>query len=187
MKVNNNPTSEFNLVIESFDKENERYITTEDILKVLKPICVEYYLINHYADVNEKGELKRQHYHAVIKLCKRVRKTTIIGVLAELLGIKETLISCEMLFNKRAAVRYLIHLDDPNKYHYDELNIFTNNESELFNILHYDISNLDTEQLIDIVKKCDADKLEIMRVLGLKTYNLYWRLIEIIIRNITIE
>ena len=187
MNIKSSQSNEFNIVIESVDKEHERILQTMDILEVLKSICEEYYLIQHYADINENGQLKRLHYHAVIRLSKRIRKMTLIKVLSESLNISPTMISCEILYNKRVAIRYLIHLDNPDKYQYEELNIFTNNDSALFNILHYDISNLDTEQLIDIVKNCKGDKLEIMRVLGLKTYNQYWRMVEIITRELYIE
>ena len=187
MNLKSSQANEFNIVIESVDKQHERILQISDILDVLKIICEEYYLIRHYADLNENGELKREHYHAVIRLSKRIRKMTLIKLLSEALNISSNMISCEILYNKRAAIRYLIHLDNPEKYQYEELNIFTNNDSALFNILHYDISNLDTEQLIDIVKNCKGDKLEIMRVLGLKTYNQYWRMVEIITREIFIE
>ena len=187
MSMKSGQSNEFNIVIESLDKEHERILQFSEILDTLKAICEEYYLIRHYADLNDNGELKREHYHAVIRLSKRIRKMTLINLLAQALNINVNMISCDILYNKRSAVRYLIHLDNPEKYQYEELNIFNNCDGDLFNILHYDISNLDTEQLIDIVKNCKGAKLEIMRVLGLKTYNQYWRMIEIIIREIYID
>lgn len=187
MNIQSLQSNEFNLVIEYFDKEKNKSITTEDILTAIKPICLEYYFIRHYADLNENGELKHDHYHLIIKLPKRIRKSTLIRVLASQLNINDNLITADILYNKRMSVRYLIHLDDPNKYQYSECQIFTNNDEALFNYLHYDIENLDTDRLIDVVIKCNFNKIEIMRVLGLKIYNQYWRMIDIILRELGIE
>ena len=187
MNIQSLQSNQFNLVIESYDIEHDRIITIVNIVDILKKICSEYYVIRHYADVNAEGELKHDHYHAVIKLEKRIRKSTIIRLLANLLQVNECLISAEILYNKRNAVRYLLHKDHPDKYQYDECSIFTNNENQLFNYLHYDIDQLDTDRLIEVIKKCNFNKIEIMQVLGLQTYNTYWRMIEIILREYAIE
>ena len=185
-RTNSNLMSkEWALVIEAYDTNKGQILTAEKLKNVLESIATEYYFILHCRDIDDETKLlKRQHYHVVLKLSKRVRKGTLLNLLSALAEWTTVAISAELLFNKRSAVRYLVHEDSKDKYQYSEDDIITNNESQLFNYLHFDCDNLDTDNLIDIITRCNFNKLEIMKVIGIKAYTQYWRCIDIIIQQL---
>lgn len=74
--------------------------------------CKYYAYIIHDKDKNDKGEIKKEHYHVIIKL----DNATTITALANKLGIPENYI--QHIKNERAYIRYLIHYDSADKYMY---------------------------------------------------------------------
>lgn len=71
----------------------------------------------HDMDVNDEGELKKAHIHWVGAGDART-----LASCAKILGLKENEI--EICKNCKLMVRYLLHLDDPDKFQYpvEELN-----------------------------------------------------------------
>ena len=72
-----------------------------------------YAFILHNKDENAKGEIKKPHYHIII----RVDNACTIDALSKKLGVPSNYI--QNIKNERAYIRYLIHFDDADKYQYD--------------------------------------------------------------------
>lgn len=68
----------------------------------------------HDCDVDDNGELKKPHYHALMCLDGPITYKTALG-LAEQLGTHHV----EKAISRAAYERYLCHLDSPTKYKYD--------------------------------------------------------------------
>lgn len=102
----------------------ELIIYTKDMLDLKIDILefnnIDYAYILHDKDIDDNGNLKKPHYH--LRIFHNTQKT--ITAWSDLLGVKNNEI--QVLENKRRAIRYLIHLDSPNKYQYNMLDIVTN-------------------------------------------------------------
>lgn len=77
----------------------------------------DYAKILHNKDVNEDGELKKEHYHIIIRFSQPKWSSAIIKEL----GIEEKFIEEVNKFDN--ALQYLIHYNDKDKaqYHIDEV------------------------------------------------------------------
>lgn len=95
----------FNLVLYP---ENWQHFDTHDfILQDYDSAC-----ILHDKDVDEEGNIKKPHWHIVIR-CKNAVWNT---ALAKELGIEDNYIQkCRSL---KSSLKYLIHYDNPDKYQY---------------------------------------------------------------------
>ena len=88
--------------------------------------------ILHDRDTDEYNHLKTKHYHVVITLSSSIRVGTIINSILEIFnGLRENMISIDKCSSVSAQTRYLIHLDDYDKYQYNESDIVTNNYSQV--------------------------------------------------------
>lgn len=80
-----------------------------------------YAYILHNKDINkETGEIKKEHIHVVIKL----ENARTIKSIAEELYIEENRV--EKVRNYRKMIRYLLHLDNKEKYQYNKEEIQSN-------------------------------------------------------------
>ena len=68
-----------------------------------------------------KGELKKPHYHVIIHTSPRYPSAVVNA-----LGISSNDVNYGSKVNFNASIRYLIHADNPNKYHYDVSEIVSN-------------------------------------------------------------
>ena len=91
-------------------EESESY----DIKQVLFNIkSNKYYaFILHNKDEDNKGQIKKPHYHIIIRL----DNASTIEALSNKLGVPSNYI--QNIKNERAYIRYLIHFDDVDKYQY---------------------------------------------------------------------
>lgn len=80
--------------------------------------CDYYAYIFHDKDIDDNGNLKPIHLHFVC------HGRHYLSQWAKLLGIPENMI--EIVRNTRGVNRYLIHLDDPEKYQYSPSDVITN-------------------------------------------------------------
>ena len=81
--------------------------------------------IRHDKDINEEtGELKKAHYHVVLKL--KVNCT--ISALSKKLGINENMIE-PVKKSLNGCLKYLIHFGDDNKYNYDKEEVQSNSDT----------------------------------------------------------
>lgn len=93
----------------------------QEKIQIVEDNNIEYAYILHNKDVDDKtGNIKKPHYHLII-LGNNQRT---ISAWSTFLNVKENEI--DVIENKRRSIRYLIHLDSPKKYHYNELDIVTN-------------------------------------------------------------
>lgn len=108
--------------MEKFKKENGRnfclLLYPEDKTHVVALEKIksnyDYAYILHDKDVNEDGEIKKAHWHVVVNVGKNARWNTAI---ADELGITPNYI--EKCGKLDRALEYLIHYNEPDKYHYD--------------------------------------------------------------------
>lgn len=85
----------------------------------------------HDKDINATGEQKKPHYHLCLiwdgpttfKNVSTLVKTTLGGV------------TPQVCHSVRGSVRYMAHLDNPEKYRYNELEIVSHNGADLDELL----------------------------------------------------
>lgn len=150
--------STFHLVIEKYDKLNSKTISDLDLVTYLRSnedTYTYWVFILHDKDVNELGELEREHYHLVIKCNNVMAKKTVINDIAKTLLVNVNCISCRPVINMVKSVEYLVHKNDDLKYQYDLLDLYSNDNNETLNIIiegksQYDI---DIDNLINLVNK----------------------------------
>lgn len=70
----------------------------------------------HDKDVRATGEVKETHVHIAVRFSHAVDASTAKSVLTEF-GVKEA--SVQFRDSWRAVCRYMVHMDDPDKYQYD--------------------------------------------------------------------
>jgi len=80
----------------------------------------EVWAINHNKDTNEQGQIIETHTHIMLAY-PNPRK---ISTIANLLECPDNFI--ELVKSKPAMLRYLTHMDDPDKFRYDGEEVFTN-------------------------------------------------------------
>lgn len=87
-----------------------------------------YALILHDKDIKneETGELKKEHVHVVLKYGGR-RTLSSVQNEYKIFGLEKRF--CDTC-NERAMLRYLIHLDDPDKYQYSKDEVDTNMKND---------------------------------------------------------
>lgn len=95
----------FNLVL--YDEDETHKLAIEKIKK-----SYDYAIILHDKDVNDEGELKKPHYHIVLRFQNAKWNTA----LAKELDITENYLEESRSFKK--SLLYLIHFYDEDKYQY---------------------------------------------------------------------
>lgn len=81
----------------------------------------EWVYILHDKDVNSNGELKKAHYHVVIRTVP-----SLLSTIVNKTGVPSNYIKIDRQF--RWAVRYLRHIDDVSKYQYPIESVVSNLE-----------------------------------------------------------
>lgn len=90
--------------------DSESYDCNE-VLENLPKAFSEYAYILHDRDLNDDGTIKKPHYHVYGK-----RSQSTISSVAKALGIAPNYI--QFCKSRRGDLRYLIHVDDPDKAQY---------------------------------------------------------------------
>lgn len=104
----------------------ELYPDTEsyDCKAVLDIACNELFnkwcYITHNFDTKEDGTLKKEHIHLV----GHTKSAKFLDQVAEKLGVPSQFI--EYCKHWKGACRYLIHIDDPDKFQYDAATVVAN-------------------------------------------------------------
>lgn len=73
----------------------------------------EFVAIEHDKDTDEGGELKKRHIHVFLKFKNAKWNTAVL----EELGLEPRFL--EEIKSEKAALQYLLHANEENKYHYD--------------------------------------------------------------------
>lgn len=156
-------------------KETEnRSIDIKELEKAINIYASYYFIILHDKDTNEHGEIKKPHFHIVMKTRKRITLGGLLRELSELLKIDKTVISARKTINETASIRYLLHLDYQDKHQYAPSEILTKRHDILKNALDGKeiAQELTATLLIEIIKE-SKNKLKIMERIGLNNYTRY--------------
>lgn len=108
--------------------------------------------IKHDKDYNEdNGEYVEPHTHLLIFYNSPSRISTV----ANLLGVAPNFI--EVVNNKTAMLKYLTHINDPNKYQYDYNEVYTNGRIDYQTAVLNDA--LTNKEIIEMLKSDSATEL----------------------------
>ena len=180
-------TRQFIVIIEQVDSETGRIIHQDELTKMLDEIAINYYFILHDKDINDKtGELERPHYHLVFTTAKRVRLGTILNRISKILKIPKVVITIDLAFNYNYHIRYLTHLDDKNKYQYDQNDIKTNDEKGLVYAQRSKTDKIDADTLIESCRQTKS-RIALMRLIGIGNYITFYRAIDDIYKELIID
>ena len=136
------------------ESDTEQFDTLFEKVKSPEFYACKYYAILHDKDINEKtGELKKPHYHLLVKLENAI---TIEKIINSLLNERGTQKAIENEFSVvksfKGMVRYLIHKDDADKHPYEMDQIITNDR----NLSYYFNDNTIVENfklITDLIKE----------------------------------
>lgn len=128
------------------------YTDNEADKRILEYITLNYnyaYIL-HNKDINkETGELKKEHIHVVINF---ENARTIKSITKEL-NIEENRL--EKVRNFRKMIRYLIHLDNKEKYQYNKENIKTNILEKISSYFKDNTESGDIKEIFDFIYSID--------------------------------
>lgn len=140
----------FTLVL--YDDE-QSYLNYNKIISIIKSpsfYSCKYYCIKHNLDIDENGELKKVHYHLLIKLENAISIEKIVKTLNNE-NYDYIVNGLSIVKSFKGYVRYLVHYDDKDKYQYDISNIDTNDK----NLMYYfnDNTIIDNFKLLYLIIK----------------------------------
>lgn len=103
---------------------------------ILKKLCDDEFLdvnicsvILHDQDIDEEiNQMKTLHYHIAVRFNKKLMNKSVIRRISDIFHINENQISVKKLTSLQSYTRYLIHLDNGDKYQYMPFDIVTNNQ-----------------------------------------------------------
>ena len=125
----------------------------EIVRQKLEECGYQYALCMHDKDTNEDGTLKKVHWHIVVLCGRREFQYT----LAKRLGIDRRFVQRPLATEPNGAVRYLTHLDNPEKAQYDRESIESNITPADLERLHQKVEKKskdeETEDLIEDIEK----------------------------------
>lgn len=135
------------------ESDTLQFDTMFEIVKSTSFYSCKYYYILHDKDVNNKtGEIKKAHYHLLVKLENAISIEKIIKSLVNERGTQESIENdFSIVKSFKGMVRYLIHKDNPEKEQYILEQIVTNDR----NISYYFNDNTFVENfqlLVSIIK-----------------------------------
>ena len=108
----------------------------------------------HDRDIDEFGNYKKPHWHIVISSDGPITQKRANEIMQPFCGTQ----SAEYIKSLRGYVRYLAHLDDPDKFQYDPNEIIALGGAELTDYLTY--SNADKQKIVcDIVRFCEENAI----------------------------
>jgi len=172
----NTMTRQFIAIIEQVDNETGQIIENADLVKMLNEVAINYYFILHDKDT-DNGVTERPHYHLVFTTAKRVRLGTMLNRISKILHIPKVVITIDIAFNYNYHIRYLMHLDDKEKYPYDPNDIITNDEKGLEFAQRSRTDKIDTETLIESCGQTKS-RIALMRLIGIGNYITFYRAID---------
>lgn len=171
----NQRSNAFSLVLN--DNELHLFKNSDNVLRQI--MCSEMdvifcAVIHHTMDmIDDLHQYKTPHYHVVIEFSCRYRIGSVINWISDLFHCNANQVSCEKCVCLSSQVRYLIHLDDFDKYHYDEFDIKSNNKDLVHRYIKEVRAIADVHDLYAIME--EYPKLaELIAVLGLEQYK-KWR------------
>lgn len=175
----------FHLIIEKFDKLNNREVTFTKLLECLEDMTA----IEEYSFILHGEDKTRPHYHINLLLASPHQADSVLFSIASdlminvnCIGIKS--INLEALYRYQ---RYLIHKDNSDKFQYESDEVMTNNhvnyERCLLGINPYVLS---VEYITYLCKSRDSI-IEVYSILGLKNSTTYRHVIRDIWNSVVRE
>lgn len=183
--INQIQTKYYNCIIEKWNKENEKEINLRELKEILNLHTYFFALILHDKDLKADQEIEtREHYHIVMVLKDKKRLTSVINLLTKETNINDNMITINKMENLMYSTQYLIHKNQKNKHQYPEFLIETNRRQKLITLLNtkIDYDELTANELIEICGRY-RNKIKILLEIGLKNYNKYARVIDMILEN----
>lgn len=108
--------------------DSESYVAAEVLVKATEYFAKWCYVL-HDKDVNDDGTPKKAHYHVYGKLDTPRTPQSVVNALG--VGVS----SLRVVSSWRAAVRYTVHIDHPDKYQYSADDVVANFElAKLLNV-----------------------------------------------------
>lgn len=143
------------------ESETLQFDTIMEIVKSTSFYSCKYYYILHDKDYNKKtGEIKKAHYHLLIKLDNAISIEKIIKALINERGSQEAIENdFSIVKSFKGMVRYLIHKDNPEKEQYKLEEVVTNDR----NISYYFNDNTIVENFQLLVSIIKDNKIRSMR------------------------
>lgn len=122
--------------------------------------------IMHDMDEDEFHNKKTKHYHLVFTVHFNMTIKNALRILVNTFSCNENQISIEKCTDVCSQVRYLIHLDDSDKYQYLPFDISSNNQLMVAEYLSKVVCINDTKDVDAICDDCHFDLRKIARVMG---------------------
>lgn len=150
----------FTLVLYPED-DTLQFDTMFEIVKSTSFYSCKYYYVLHDRDANDKtGEIKKAHYHLLIKLDNAISIEKIIKALVNERGTQEAIENdFSIVKSFKGMVRYLIHKDNPEKVEYKLEEVVTNDR----NISYYFNDNTIVENFQLLVSIIKDNRIKSMR------------------------
>lgn len=147
------------------------YPTDEGHVLALEKIkaSYDYAAILHDKDVTEEGELKKEHWHVVLRFPQSVWSSAI----CKDLGIEQNYIEDVKRFDN--AIQYLIHYNDTNKTQYAVDEVFGNLRTKLIESINK-VEKSEGEKVVELIEfiKNYEGKLTITEFASYCALNGYW-------------
>lgn len=131
----------------------ELYTEWNDFNKIIDKIklhCTYYAYIIHDKDINnDTGEVKKSHCHLI---CEFSKKRTCKGVHNLINSLSLELRFIDIVTNENSMTRYFLHLDDKDKYQYQDFEIISNDYDRVSRNLLLSIpKNIQANLLFDYI------------------------------------
>lgn len=185
-------SNRFAFVIEKDDKLNNRALSIESLTSYFDNLysrgaCSFYAIILHDKDFDSNAELKRPHYHCVFEMSSPKGDITIAKDMAKTLMLNINTISYSCALNFCASVRYLTHLDNPEKHSYAKSEVIYSSESEYQMFVNQmDFMDLDISSLMNIIKSSKS-LTEVYQTIGIGNATKYRWLIKDLLGEIPLN
>ena len=124
----------------------------ETVKAALDTCGYRYAMCKHDKDLNELGEPKKVHWHVVVVSEKREWQTAF----AKRIGVERRFVQHPLSTYPNGAMRYLTHMDDPEKAQYLRVDLQTNMPPAMLDKLHEKI----VEKSKDEENECLLDDIE---------------------------
>lgn len=120
-----NTCKTYSIVLEACNKDGVLDLKSDTLFYNLSLACQHFYGVLHDKDIDEQGELKRPHYHFVCVFERPIGKKKVLNLMAYLNDIDIVRVSVRETLCLIKEMRYLCHLDNPDKYIYNVEDIIT--------------------------------------------------------------
>lgn len=135
----------------------------------------QYAYILHDKDVDDNGEVKTPHFHLCLHTVQQRRKKSVITMLANFLNMPDECISVDFSKNWQQCLRYLVHLDDKEKYQYQwkDIECSKGYEDFVISVLNLDdVKPISFQEFIQEFQRYHS-LVDLISHIGVKNWNRY--------------